>query len=359
MLKERRSERARPAPAAIDLPAHEGGTAPHWKGRAIRHRRDVAFNEEHAPVLRVGAALAAEAAFRREDDYGAGLEEEDAASTGRTAPTLPVETAADIPNSLSGIVAKTLARAKNRQLSRLSRKVVTVPELEDQWIRKVFAITGQQHPAFTMKERGMLKNILKNVPINEPGATWPMVIDWLVEEWGFANGVARPYAFNYPDNVANIIERTPEVYHFLNHAADYLEAYIVVFFGQGAHPRHHALAEDLQARFVRACARARSIATVGHDRLTPDLLTDSELTHRVTDAAGKDIRADAALAERAEYRREYRERAGTSPRSKRIRQQLDQERVAHRVRSGWEENARSGAFDDVFPTQDLSGYFED
>lgn len=360
MLKQRRSERAQPALAQNVTSADEVTSAPHWKDRTIRTRRSVAWNEEHTPVLAAGAALAAEAAQRRRDSYGAALEEEAAPRPVRLSPTPPpVETPDDVPSTLSGIVAKTLARSRKRQAARLSRKSVTVPDLEAQWIRKVFEVTGQQHPAFTMKERGMLKNVLKNVPINEPGATWPMIVDWLVEEWGYANGVARPYAFAHKDNVENIIQQFPRAYHLMRHAAEYVDAYILIFFGQGVHPRHVAAAEDLQARFVKTCGRTRAVATVGHDHLPPEYLTDSELTHRVTDAAGRDIRADAALAERAEYRQEYRERRASTPgRARRLREELDRERVAHRVRKGWEENARSAEFDSLFPTQDMSGYYE-
>ena len=184
--------------------------------RYPRIRHDIEDNEENREVLDYGRELAdAQAEGATERSAGAFL------ASGATLTRPEPGTPASGPQNGAGAPAMTQGK----------RVPPSVRELQRDWAKGVKDATGCAVTGWTQQECSQVADMVRRVPMPDPGMNWKAVLHWIATRWGEANGLARPAAFRHDENVHRIIKAEPRIYHVLRHAEDYLKAYAALFYG--------------------------------------------------------------------------------------------------------------------------------
>lgn len=183
-----------------------------------------------------------------------------------------------------------------------------VPELERDWAAGVKEATGCAAIGWTAHERAQVADMVRRVPMPDPGMNWKTILHRIATRWGEMNGLARPAAFRHGDNVDRIIKAAPRIYHVIRHAEAFVQTYERLLHGGGMSYQATRQAQKLQDDYEWFCDRQRQQLEVGSDRLPSALRSGAELEDLTAIAAmDGDARAEASRKRQAFLRREYQE----------------------------------------------------
>lgn len=253
------------------------------------------------------------------------------------------------PNWVIDKIAAGLGRRKAER--RASNKLADVQEL---WRSAVNAKLGTPTQSWTQKQTHWLRTVIRTTPLPSEDIWWGQVFDWVASDYGAATSLAVPFMVKKEEKRQEILKAKPSLNLVLRFAAEYLDAYVQLFHGEGFTPEREAVARadgDLHDVWMR---RKQNAHEDGHtaDLRRNTVRTDKEVKDAVTALARDGNLSAQERVEQAERNRQikkhYRKLYG--PNYRKVLQQ-DMVREQHaRNRAAAEEE-----FGHMFGTQDMTG----